>query len=69
MKKNENDPDNKRGWKIFDAIFSAGFFQMFYESEKARKENDDKRFKQLLYGSLFGVLFSMILFIVIWWAW
>ncbi|SDI46110.1 hypothetical protein SAMN05192534_1641 [Alteribacillus persepolensis] len=42
---------------------------MFYESEKARRENDDKRFKQLLYGLLFGVLFSVTLYIIVLWAW
>jgi hypothetical protein len=65
----KNDLDSKKGWKIFDAIFSAGFFQFLFESEKARKENDDRRFKQLLYGLVFGVLCSVILFIIVWWNW
>ena len=69
MKSDKNDPDIKKRWKIFDAIFSAGFIQTLYESEKARKENDDRRFHQLLYGLLFGVLVSVVLIIVVWLAW
>ncbi|MFA9560501.1 hypothetical protein ACERII_24685 [Evansella sp. AB-rgal1] len=60
LKKDNNDSGNKRGWKIFDAIFSAGIFRVFYESEKARKENDDKKFKQMIYGSVFGLLFFVL---------
>ena len=60
LEKDNNDSENKRGWKIFDAIFSAGIFRMFYESEKARKENNDKKFKQVIYGSVFGILFFVL---------
>jgi hypothetical protein len=33
---------------------------MFYESEKATKENDDKKFKQMIYGALLGILFFVL---------
>lgn len=59
--KENSDPDTNKGWKIFDAIFSAGLFSLFYESEKARNENNDKKFKQMMYGALFGILFFIIL--------
>lgn len=54
------DLNNKKGWKIVDAIFSAGIFRLFYESEKARKENDNKKFKQMIYGSILGILFFVL---------
>lgn len=54
------DLSNKKGWKIVDAIFSAGIFRLFYESEKARKENDTKKFKQMIYGSILGILFFVL---------
>ncbi len=56
----DTEPNNDKGWKILDAIFSAGVFRLFYESEKARKENDNKKFMQMIYGSIFGILFFVL---------
>ena len=62
MKKKKTN-ENKT-WKIIDAIFSAGILRLFHDSNQAFKENDDKKFNQLIYGSLFGIVFFVTFFII-----
>ncbi|UTR10065.1 hypothetical protein MM300_19640 [Evansella sp. LMS18] len=62
--KDENNLEDKKGWKIFDAIFSAGIFKLFFESEEARKGNNDKLFKELIYGSLAGILIFILIMVI-----
>ncbi|MBP3950231.1 hypothetical protein [Bacillus suaedae] len=68
--KNESKKDRSRKsigksekrWRIIDAIFTNGFFGMFYDSEKARKDGDSKRFNRMIVGALVGILISCIVF-------
>ncbi|WP_078551571.1 hypothetical protein [Bacillus alkalicellulosilyticus] len=61
----ETHSHSEKKWRIVDAIFSGGFFGLFYDSEKARKEKDDKKYKELLYGAILGIVGCGILFLII----
>ncbi|RSL31491.1 hypothetical protein D7Z54_20875 [Salibacterium salarium] len=61
-KQKSNMSNSEKRWRIVDAIFSNGFFGMFYDSETARKENDSKKFNQMMVGALIGVIISVIVF-------
>lgn len=64
---NKNDEENKgkENWKLWDAVFSSGLLSFFKDSQEA--QNDDKKFKQLLFQLLFGLIFTALLFGIGFW--
>ncbi|WP_243357189.1 hypothetical protein [Bacillus litorisediminis] len=63
--KNENENKDKEIWKFWDAIFTSGLLSFFKDSQEA--QNDDKKFKQMLLQILFGIISSVIIFVVGFW--
>ncbi|MGE8081472.1 hypothetical protein [Peribacillus loiseleuriae] len=63
--KNESNNKSKETWKFWDAVFLSGFFSFFKDCEEA--QNDDKKFKQLLFQLLIGIIFTVILFGIGFW--
>lgn len=63
--KNDKDNGDKETWKLWDAIFTSGLLSLFKDSHEA--ENDDKKFKQMLFQALFGIIFTVILFVIGFW--
>lgn len=57
---NERDKKYKEIWKLWDVLFSGGFFSFFKDCEEAR--SDDQKFKQLLSQMAFGIVFVAVLF-------
>jgi hypothetical protein len=55
----------KDSWKIWDSIFFSGILSLMKDSKDA--ENDEKKFKQLLYQLLFGIVLTVILFALGFW--
>lgn len=56
---------DKETWKLWDAMFLSGLLSLFKDSQDA--ETDDKKFKQMLFQLLFGVLFTVLIFGVTFW--
>ncbi|MFJ5621983.1 hypothetical protein ACIQD3_04445 [Peribacillus loiseleuriae] len=63
--KNESNNKSKETWKFWDAVFLSGLFSFFKDFEEA--QNDDKKFKQLLFQLLIGIIFTAILFGIGFW--
>jgi len=61
----EKNKKNKETWRIWDALFSSSLFSVLIDSEVARK--DDKKFRNLLGSWLFAIIFTVVLFFVLWW--
>lgn len=64
---NQNNEENKskENWKLWDAVFSSGLLSFFKDNQEA--QNDDKKFKQLLFQLLFGLIFTAFLFGIGFW--
>ena len=56
---------NKETWRIWDALFSSSLFSVLIDSEVSRK--DDKKFKNLLVSWLLAIIFTVVLFVLLWW--
>ncbi|MDW2878672.1 MULTISPECIES: hypothetical protein [Bacillaceae] len=50
-------------WKLWDAMFTSGILSLLKDGEEA--QTDDKKFRQLLWQLLFGVIFTFLLFIIL----
>lgn len=55
----------KEPWKLADAIFTSGFFSFFKDSQEAY--GDERKFWLFILQLLFGVVFTVILFILGFW--
>ena len=62
---NKVEKKNKETWRIWDALFSSSLFSVLIDSEGARK--DDEKFKNLLGSWLVAIIFTVVLFVVLWW--
>jgi hypothetical protein len=63
--KNDKDNNDREIWKIFDAIFTSGLLSFFKDSKEA--QNDDKKFKQMLFQLLVGIILTVIIFAISLW--
>ncbi|WP_442598782.1 hypothetical protein [Neobacillus sp. D3-1R] len=62
----KNDKNKKdKIWKIWDTIFTSGLLSFFMDCQEA--QNDDKKFKQMLFQISFGIILSVILFTIGFW--
>ena len=61
----EKEKQKKETWRLWDAIFTSSFISLFNDAEEAK--HDEKKFKSLLYQFLFGIVFTVILFAVLFW--
>lgn len=50
-------------WKLWDAMFTSGILSLLKDGEEA--QTDDEKFRQLLWQLLFGVIFTVLLFIIL----
>lgn len=50
-------------WKVWDAIFTSGILTLLKDGAEA--QNDDNKFRELLWQLLFGVIFTVFLFIIL----
>ncbi|WP_035179327.1 hypothetical protein [Alkalihalobacterium bogoriense] len=55
----------KEKWRLYDTIVSGGLFGLFADSEEARQKQDGKKFNQLVFGSLLGIVFTVALFYIV----
>lgn len=63
--KNDEENKEKENWKLWDAMFTSGLLSFFKDSQEA--QNDDKKFKQLLFQLVFGLIFTALLFGIGFW--
>ena len=61
---NEHDK-KKEYWKLWDVVFNSGIFSFIKDSQDA--QNDDKKFKRMLLQILFGIIFTVFLFVMAFW--
>jgi hypothetical protein len=50
-------------WKVWDAMITSGILSLLKDGEEA--QNDDMKFRQLLWQLLFGVIFTVFFFIIL----
>lgn len=65
VNKNGEENKDKETWKLWDAVFLSGILSFFKDSQEA--QNDDKKFKQLLFQLLFCLIFTAFLFGIGFW--
>ena len=61
----ENKKKDKETWKLWDSVFSSGLLSLFNDHQEA--QTNDKKFKKLLLQLLFGLIFTIILFGLLYW--
>ena len=64
--KDEQNPQPKETWKIWDAVFFSSIFSLIKDNEDA--QTDDEKFKQLIYQLLFAVVVTALFFTITFWV-
>lgn len=61
---NKRDKENKykEPWEFWDVLFTSGLLSFFKDSQEA--QNNDNKFNQMLLQLLFGIIFTVIMFVV-----
>ena len=62
---NKENNSNKETWRFWDWVLFSGLFSLFVDNKES--QNDDKKFKQILYQFLFAIIFTGILFVIGFW--